>query len=196
MGVRGASTYILATAYHEAGHALAALKVGRYVSRVSIRHESPGSGSTHFARATKSPFSLELNRGSARAAWEYEYKSARDEIFVCLAGPLAEAKATATPLRQMGNSHDLDYCMHVAQKLSDFASQVSKYVSIPMVCDEALFADSVKRVRSWVHRPKNWEVITAIAQRLEKSHAIQAEVLFDVIGEAQQRYRAKQRRVQ
>lgn len=179
---RGAQTHLLATAYHESGHALACLKVGRYVSRVVIRRDAPGSGAMHNAHAPKNPFDLARNRGTARAAWEYTYRSALDEIFVCLAGPLAEAKATATPLRQMGNRSDLDRCIRVVSRLKELTEFASDFVTVPAISEEALFNQYRQKVRRWVGRRPNWRTITAIADQLMMVGEIDGEELSWIIG--------------
>jgi hypothetical protein len=56
--MRGYRTQIEANACYEAGHALAALKVGRYVTKVVVDHKRPGNGVMYYRMSSKNPFRL------------------------------------------------------------------------------------------------------------------------------------------
>ena len=182
--MNGEQTHKLATAYHEAGHALGALKVGRYVTRVVVSTASPGTGFVQFRKGARNPFYLCAGPGSARAAWDHTYNSIVNEIFVLLAGPLAEAKATATPLRQMGNTSDLNQCMRLVTKLRMLADFVSDFAEIPDFNEEVLLEEYRKRVRRWVGRPANWLSITAIAECLMRAGQVDGEQLSNIVGQS------------
>ena len=86
------------TAYHEAGHAVAALVLGRPVSWVSIRPDRKYLGVCAFAKAVFRPSEDWVER----------------EAVIALAGPAAEAGFTGE-LDWAGAAHDYDYAFDLAR---------------------------------------------------------------------------------
>ena len=74
------SPQLVATAYHEAGHAVVALALGRVVHRVSILPNRDTLGQCEFRKGTRKKSHDELET----------------EILIALAGMAAEAKHTGT----------------------------------------------------------------------------------------------------
>ncbi len=99
----GKKLHINVAAYHEAGHALAALREGRQVSLVFAFHKYPGNGMCLYAPKPINPHDLAFNPGTAKAAWNHTLEATCAEIRIALAGPLAEAKVLGKPLRSLGD---------------------------------------------------------------------------------------------
>src|SRR5262245_5457563 len=86
------------TAYHEAGHAVAALTLGRPVARVSIRPDRKFLGVCTF------------DKGIARPSEDWVER----EAMIALAGPAAEAGFTGE-LDWVAAAHDHDYAFDLAR---------------------------------------------------------------------------------
>lgn len=113
----GDKAHIDVTAYHEAGHAVAALRAGRQIHKVIVSKTQPGNGLTYHNPPLRNPFQLSTGDGNAMAALQYTYRTTCDEMRILLAGPLAEAKASGTHLRSLGSQSDLDKCFRMAFRL-------------------------------------------------------------------------------
>jgi hypothetical protein len=86
------------TAYHEAGHAVAALALGRPVAWVSIRPDRKFLGVCAFQKGVFRPSEDWVER----------------EAVIALAGPAAEAGYTGQ-LDWVGAAHDYDYALDLAR---------------------------------------------------------------------------------
>lgn len=97
-----------ATAYHEAGHALAALREGRRVEEVRLSSSCPDSGLTVLDRGSDQRlFRSRDPDGDLIPRWHEMLQDRLADIRVSLAGPLAEAKLLNKPLRTLGAALDL-----------------------------------------------------------------------------------------
>src|SRR4051812_29930781 len=88
-----------ATAYHEAGHAVAALALGRPVDRVTIRPRQQRAGQCEFGKAVFRPSEDWLER----------------ELLISLAGLAAEARHTENYAWDAA-AQDLDYSRDLARR--------------------------------------------------------------------------------
>tara|TARA_B100001964_G_C14132773_1_gene553695 strand:+ start:68 stop:784 length:717 start_codon:yes stop_codon:yes gene_type:complete len=182
--MRGHRAHIKAAAYHESGHALAALRVGRYVSRIVVDHGLPGNGVMSCQTPGKNPFNLADGAGNAMAAWNYTYQTTLDAIFVSLAGPLSEAKLLGKPLRLMGNKSDLNYSIYLCARLQRLSKFASDYTDVPPI-DVKLLNQMRDKVRRWINRPKTWAAITEVSEQLALVGHIDGDILGYVIGASQ-----------
>jgi len=130
---RGEQTLREVTAYHEAGHALAALREGRGVKRVYVSATNPEAGVCSHRTAIGNPYDVSHSRGSAAAAWQHTLESSCAGIRIRLAGPLAEAKILGKPLRANGAQSDLESCIYLAERLARLNSFISNYTKITSV---------------------------------------------------------------
>jgi ATP-dependent Zn protease len=128
-----------ATAYHEAGHAVVALAVGRPVHKVSIRPKADWLGRCEFRKPLVRPSDDWLE----------------DEILIALAGLAAEARHTGTYDRDAAG-RDLRYVRKLAaQRASERA--LDRFERRMLAKTENLLADDA-----------NWEAVEAIAAELLK----------------------------
>ena len=93
----GTNIHIGIAAYHEAGHAVAALLEGRIVAGIGVSTATPGNRLCVHARSRKNSCELHLNPGSAKAAWLHTLSTFRPDIRIALAGSFSEAKALGKP---------------------------------------------------------------------------------------------------
>lgn len=86
---------LIATAYHEAGHAVMALSLGRPIQRVTIAPGNLHSGATRLG-------ACEIQKGRFKASKDW----LEDEVLILLAGMVAEARFTEEYCEQ-GAGQDL-----------------------------------------------------------------------------------------
>jgi len=177
-----ASVDIDIAACHEAGHALAALREGRGVSRVFVSRTHPGNGVCWHGRRPKNPYSIDRSPGAAKAAWHHSLETTRSDLRIALAGPMAEAKALNKPLRSLGCRSDLESCLRLAWRLSDLHSYVSQFARIPPINPNLILDRERKAVRRWLGQPGTWKTIQMLARALSRSASLPSQDLEHHIG--------------
>ncbi len=175
----GKQTHIDVTAYHEAGHALAALKVGSYVGKVAVNLANPGEGVTFHYSPPRNPFDLARNPDFA---WRHTYQTTLDTMFILLAGPMAEAKLLHKPLRDLGSYSDYNACMKLCLRLRDLAEFAGEYTDSPIIKFDELLDQQRDRTRRWLGHPKTWRMVDAIASALIKHGQLDGHILAMAIG--------------
>ena len=179
--MKGSNSHITVTAYHEAGHALAALKQGRFVKTVEVSLINPGNGRTIIWLARKNPYDLVRHPD---LAWRHTYNNTLEEIFVLLAGPIAEARCLGKPIRSLGSASDYIKCISRCARLETLADYVSPYLTIDPVDTELLLNQARDKVKRWVARPRNWHSIEVLALHLSKFPKMDDEGLNYALGVA------------
>jgi hypothetical protein len=162
----GSKLYIKVTAYHEAGHAIAALYEGRDVLEVSASFSRPGNGLCRSLNTGRNPYDVTMSPGAALAAWNHTLKSTLADVRIYLAGPLAEAKILGKPLRSHGAESDLEYCMAMISKLGFLSEFISSLVNIEQIDPVALLNHERQKVRRWLAQPKVWACVRLVALNL------------------------------
>lgn len=178
------NTNIDIAAYHEVGHALAALRESRRVVGVLISRTHPGNGSCWYAAKPRNPHPIDQNPGSAKAAWLHTVETTCADIRIALAGPIAEAKALGTPLRSLGSRSDLENCLRLARRLSTLQSFVSELAEVPPVDPHSILEREQRSVGHWIGRPATWRTIQLVARALMFRGALTPEFLHFWIGVA------------
>lgn len=133
------SPQLIATAYHEAGHAVVALALGRIVHRVSILPNRDRLGQCEFRKGTRKKSHDELET----------------EILIALAGMAAEAKHTGSYDRAAAG-RDL---RHAHTLLLQRGSERSK---------ERHESRMLSKVESLLNDDSHWSAVTSIAAELLK----------------------------
>jgi hypothetical protein len=171
-----------ATAYHEAGHALAALNEGRQVRGVFVSPTNPESGTCLTGTKAKNPYNVMNNYGSAKAAWIKTVESTYADIRIALAGPLAEAKIIGKPLRALGSKSDLDSCIYQVERLDRLRSFMAGYIEVTPPDPEQIFEVEKRRVHRWLRRPEIWTAVSLVAFVLFHKGKLSGSALNNVIG--------------
>ncbi len=127
-----------ATAFHEAGHAVAALALDRPVSKVSIRADRDRLGICAFGKPVFRPSEDWLER----------------EVLIALAGMAAEARYTGTYDRS-GAARDLRYARSLALQRTGSQRQA-----------ERLERRLLAKAENLLERAVNWRAVERIAQEL------------------------------
>jgi hypothetical protein len=182
--MNAATTHISIAAFHEAGHALAALSEGRQVFGLGVSTENPGDGICVSAVKQSNPYDLSENSGSAKAAWLHTMQTTSSDIRIFLAGPLAEAKALGKPLRSLGSRSDLEKCIRLANRLECLNTFVSEFVDIDELKGDDVLDSERKRVRRWISLPRVWNAISLAAERLSSTGKLNRQDLDNLVGRA------------
>ncbi len=185
--MRGYRTHFIATAYHEAGHALAAMYIGRDVPWIHVDVRDPRNGLTRFRRPAKNPHRITGASVEADSAWQHTLATHTDELFVLLAGPLAESKLTGTPLRLLGNQSDLEQCLKVVERLQNLSEVASAYTPTGHIEMSDLLESTRRRTRRWVGQPRVWTTISMVAHGLTERGHLDAAGFAVLIGRARQK---------
>lgn len=176
-----------ATAYHEAGHALAALREGREVTEVRLYPECPESGLTAWNRGSSERlFRSSDPDGDLIPEWHELLQERLSDIRISLAGPLAEAKLLNKPLRSLGAESDLAICQTIAHSMAVRHGQLRKLISIVAPDNSNLppvdMLKLVKRqrigVRRWIGRPVVWSALNSIAAEIMKCGSLDCRGLL------------------
>ena len=179
--MKGRHTHLEVTAYHEAGHVLAALKVGQYVEDVSIDRRNPGNGLTWRRSPRRNPYTLSIN---PELAWRHTFRATVDEMFISLAGPIAEAKLLGKPIRDLGSYSDYTTCLVSGLRLLHLAEFARDYTNIPPIDLEQLLSSTRDNTKRWIGRAKIWPLVESIAKGLLLSGHINGQDLAFSMGSA------------
>jgi Peptidase family M41 len=158
------------TAYHEAGHAVAAYVVRRGVMKVSIAPDDTSLGRVHCQRWGEKfrPDAEVTSRTRARL---------EAGITVCLAGPEAERAFLGRRTIRGLESSDLHKACNLASYLSGDPDVDGAYVYWLQLCTRSLLA-----------RPDNWAGVVALAAALLESPEISGRRSRQIIHEAERKW--------
>jgi hypothetical protein len=156
------------TAYHEAGHAVLALKFGIGIDEVALCRAGPLAGYVRMlggwlvANAAKDSRATELT-------WNLVKRDTEQRIMVFLAGALSEAKLLGTPLRSHGCRSDLQKCLLLCDVLSDYRRQLvqKQGMSIPEIDPAEMTERLRRRTKRVLGDPDTWRAVAALAGDLE-----------------------------
>ena len=141
-----ASIALQATAFHEAGHAVAAWSCGLPVHRVSIRPEGDAKGIVSHSNPL-ARIRLDID-GSDRARMRAEAA-----ILVCLAGPAAQRRFNVRSYRKQHAASDFDMAAELALRLNSSAKAANAYLAWLHIRADDLVA-------------ARWKIVTALADLL------------------------------
>lgn len=178
----GDSTHIAIAAYHEAGHAIAALSERRAVSLVAVSTDEPGNGICRCSRRRRNPYEVTFNKGTAKAAWLYTLATIRSDIRISLAGPLAEAKALGKPLRSLGARSDLVDCEVLANRMVVLNEYISQFAKVDCIAADKILNLERAHVRRWLAQPAIWRSVQIVTQALQKHKYINGAGLDTLVG--------------
>ncbi len=146
-----------ATAYHEAGHAVMALALGRPVDRVSVRATTKELGICHFRKPVFRPSEDWVER----------------EILIALAGLAAEALHTG------------DYAWEEADRDRQFALDLARERTGSAKQAERLERRLLSKAEYLLSRPGNWRAVERLAAELLRLGEISGRAARHLFDECQ-----------
>lgn len=172
-----------ATAYHEAGHAVAALNEGVRVLSIRVSREVRGGGCVQIGRILtpyqRFQFSPSGGPGSVSAAWKRSLDCRLRSIRIKLAGPFAEARHVGRRYWTDGAEADFAGCMGSLSFLRNLhAELIRSYGQLPPFKPEEVLVHQRTKVRKFIRRERIWRIISEIATALLKNDCLsESEVL-------------------
>ena len=175
--------HIEVTTYHEAGHAVMALLVGRQVFEARIFRRAPGSGRIRYSPCRPAcGYDLLQGPGAARALWSLTQEQILNDIRILLAGPLAEAKAVGKPLRSLGGRSDFQQCTRAVERLEGHWHVIGEMAGVPRPDTARILNQERSGVRRLIARPKVWSLIERLAHYLAENPAAWPEGIVRELG--------------
>jgi hypothetical protein len=150
-----------ATAYHEAGHAVMALALGRPVACVSVRASRENLGICEFGKAVFRPSEDWLER----------------EILISLAGLAAEARHTG------------EYCWESASKDNDFAEELALQRAGNPRKAQRLLRRLLSKAEHVLNQDAHWEAVERMAAELLRHGEISGRAARHIYEESRRRHR-------
>ena len=148
------------SAYHEAGHAVAAYVLGRRTTDITIAAETESVGRCQYAELRD--FDPELPRPYGGPQVE---SVAELQILSYLAGPIAESTLTGEKdWRKTGGNGDVPRAVDLAMYLTGDIKKAESYLKRLWLQTEELITN-----------PENWAAIEALAAELVEHHQIDEE---------------------
>lgn len=148
-------------AYHEAGHAVAALLLGIRIVEVRIDHRRPGAGQTVYRvlrsllEGSREPWTI------APSPWARSLSREQRRAVFALAGPLAEARLLGAPLRTLGSIGDLESIHQLVCKPTE-RGFVFSHGAVRSGANE-FFEREIRRTRRILVQPPVWHAVTVVA---------------------------------
>ena len=184
------SQLIVATAVHEAGHALAALKVGCRVHRIAISYDHPGAGLTiHNRIETYNPIYPSKNYLSVLSAHNYAIEQIKKEMKITLAGPVAESIAFGGhPLRSPGSIKDSHECICQIKRIGYLNEIFSDIYPVPKAEGYKILNAVHASTKRWLSQEKTWRAISMLTSGAVQLKELDENMIFRLIGKAGESY--------
>lgn len=157
------------TAYHEAAHAVLALRFGIRIHDMAISRNDVRAGHVRFLLSS---LACKVNSSGGQLSdvtWALLLRNAEHRVMICLAGPIAEAKLLGMPLRAHCCESDLDKC----HRLCVAADEVRRYLAgkqaapVALEAPEAMANRLRRRTLATLAHPNIWRAVTALARDLD-----------------------------
>jgi len=170
------------TAYHEAGHVVVGLYLGCAIDEVMVDIDNPGDGITVYRPNFIGKFSgISLNHRTALSLWNQVLQEHVKLAKISLAGPLAEAKILAKPLRSLGAKSDLDKVMLIYDVLENIRENLSQYADISDNYRQNFSAKLRLQTRRILNKPSVWRAIGDLAHDLIHWHSLQGNDIAETV---------------
>lgn len=154
----------MATAYHEAGHAVMALSVGRPVEKVTIIAAALQTGGSRLG-------ACKVQKGRSKASKD----ALEDEAMILLAGMVAESHFTRK-FSPGGAAQDLRMAQRLLSDRAGSERQLERLLTRVLKKTEHVLAESV-----------NVDAIASIATELYEKETISGRAVRQLMQEAEQR---------
>ena len=157
------------TAYHEAAHAVLALRFGVRIYDLALCRKGPLQG---YVRILSNARAAKINNRDGDlsvVSWTLLLRNVEHRVMISLAGPIAEAKLLGKPLRAHCCQSDLEKSL----KLCSAADEVRRYLAdkqnatVSLEAPEAMANRLRRRTLATLAHPKIWRAVTALARDLE-----------------------------
>ncbi len=171
-------------AYHEAGHVVVALALGRAVREVGLHADWARCGSgwmDHSGPPRARDF--KITPTNLRRYWVRAVNDAVIDAKICMAGPLAEARYTRRSLRDLGRFKDLEDIIDILTRVERVRQ------SVPVLADDSLayykrgLFDRIAIETAYLlgRRGTIWRAVGALAKALLLRQRLSRDEVIDVV---------------
>ncbi len=171
-------------AYHEAGHVVVALSLGRSVREVGLHADWARCGSGWMDHSGPAPVGdLRITPTNLRRYWVRAVNDAVIDAKICMAGPLAESRYTRRSLRELGQFEDFEEVAAILTRLE----RVRK--SVPVLADDSLayykrgLFDRIAIETAYLlgRRGNIWRAVGALAKALLRKPRLSGDEVRDLL---------------
>lgn len=160
----------MATAWHEAGHAVMAALVGRPIQKVTITPANLQTGGVRLG-------AVKIQKGRAKSSRD----PLEDEVLILLAGMVAEARFTENYCRR-GAASDLRSVRRLLETRANSDRQLEK-----------LEQRMLNKAEHLLHEPENIAAIESVANELVSKQSISGRAVVHLLKQAQDAQRKADR---
>jgi hypothetical protein len=175
---------ILASAFHEAGHAVCALNFGISVKHLYVSLDKPGDGyiaQNHFNHFN--PIFPGQSSESVESAWSIALDNTRKEMAVYLSGPLAESEFLGgNPLRLRGAEVDRQHLRNLVNRVDTLFQFYSQYGQVTHLSGNSMLNCVRAETIKWMKKPKVRIAITNLATMAAHRGKLNSEQIRYLIG--------------
>lgn len=157
-------------AYHEAGHAMIAYRLGIPVGEISIQPKESATGWVWYQQPLAEIIRSDDTSDERRIQMERC-------AMVCLAGREAQMRFNFEELQEEDFKVDLDIVNHALNKFSSCEEEVLTYEKLLEI-----------RTRWLFDQPMAWEMVTDLARVLLEKESLSGEEIHAVFEEVERRY--------
>jgi len=155
-----------ATAYHEAGHAVAYFRLGKRIRKVTIVPNGEYQGCCFgYGKYPELNGSVEITPGIE--------KKVEQEIIILFAGSIAQAKYLGRNPRGWSKFHDVDTAINLGMGVNGSMKTTEAYLNWLFVATKEMF-----------NQEKTWTEVGAIAQELLKKKTLSGKEAYAIWRDA------------
>ena len=174
-------------AYHEAGHVVVALSLGRSVREVGLHADWARCGCGWMDHSGPPPVGdLRITRTNLRRYWVRAVNDAVIDAKICIAGPLAEARYTRRSLRELGRFKDFEDIIDILTRLERVRQ------AVPVLADDSLayykrgLFDRIAIETAYLlgRRGNIWRAVSALSKALLRKPHLSGDEVRDVLERA------------
>ncbi len=171
------------TAYHEAGHVVVALCLGRSVPEVGLHGDWARCGSGwmyHLVPPLLEDF--KITPTNLKRYWVRAVNNAVIHAKICMAGPLAEARYTRKSLKELGQSKDIEDIVDILTRLEHLRQAVRVLAGDSFAYyQRELYESNSLETANLLRRRDNWRAVGALAKALLLRQRLSRDEVIDVV---------------
>ncbi len=171
------------TAYHEAGHVVVALCLGRSVPEVGLHGDWARCGSGWMYHERPPPVGdFKITPTNLKRYWVRAVNNAVIHAKICMAGPLAEARYTRKSRKELGRFKDFEDIVDILTELERVRQAVRVLAGDSFAYYQRELYESISlETADLLRRRDNWRAVGALAKALLLRQRLSRDEVIDVV---------------